>query len=801
MTTVENNQSQSEASALAGNDHPGVSAIIFEDVKHQQRAIARIRHQFKMAHVPVEFVVISESGIKLTPLSDHQQRKVAKNLDAAIRCAKFDQIAIFDANFQFSIADWNAVLSNSEADAFQSWSYRSTKAPRSRRILVGLYLVIVRWLLRVRKNRLTPGFISFRKTSLREIDLAQLDHATPDAGTQLLAMAKCQGKSVVEHSRSDRQPGLTWEKQNSQEPHFPKSKSVKRSIARNLQFWFCKLAFPQRDPVGNRTSGRWEHILGSVCLLLLASMVLFFNSSFPLFEPDETRNAQLALNILESGDWISLELNDQHYWDKPPLLAWTTALSYRVFGVSEFATRLPSMVSSLLLIIVIMMAGSSLYGFRAAFFGSVALLLAWGFSFQARYVTMDAMLSLFTTTTILASALGIGANSKKLRSRIWLLIAGVAMGLGILTKGPICLVLTLPTLLGWMFLSRMNSKRQIRGLLKYVLAPAAAIALPWFVAMSIRTPEFPWHFLWKHHVVRFTDAFNHEEPFWFYAPVLWLFMFPASILLPCAIRFVYSKREDLRSKRAYQHGLLAIATIWTIGFFSLSDCKLPAYILPAFPMIALLIGSAVDIEFSRDLHWRTRFDKLPKRIGIGVSLITLFGILFGRIFSESHFIISWHTLTAIGLLGIALPLTLMKGKPGKRLPWLGACIVAIVFVSQGVNFVVPGIAQDRSILHCLSRMNRETTPDQIVYFGRDSHASSMYLDEGSVSWIAEDNFGKLKDKLVNHRSITLVTSDAHVDRIQSLIPGIDIQPQQPRHTFRAQLSNRRISALDSTTQR
>jgi dolichol-phosphate mannosyltransferase len=772
----------------------GVSVILFEDAAHQGKLIGDARSYFQSQNTPTEFIVVSAEGPRLTPLSEAQQTHSVQSLDIAVRTAKFERVAIIDAVYEFDEAHWNIGNPSCNTEAFRSWSFRPTRAPGSRRILAWFYCLVVRALLGVRKNRLAPGFVTCPKSQLSKINLHRLDHQFADSVSQLLSVARLKGFRVEQYTCQSRQPKTQWTKTNSAEPHFPKSKSIKRSIGRNLQFWFSDLAFPARPSKSSHSISPWKHTAATAVILLLAALILFANSNYPLFEPDETRNAQLAMNIVESGNWISLSLEGEPYWDKPPLLAWMTAVSYRCLGVSEFTTRLPSILSSLVLLGFMIAAGSKLVGFRAAAFAAVAMLLAWGFTFQARYVTMDALLTLFTTVVTLGVAVGVSTQGNRKFSHRWLVTSGIALALGILAKGPICLVLTVPPLFVWMFLNRQVSRRSVTAAAKFVLIPAVIVAAPWFIATSVRSPEFVSYFLWKHHVLRFSDAFNHQEPFWYYLPILWLFMFPASILLPRAIQFILSSKQKYRMRRLPAHGLLAISAFWIVGFFSLSHCKLPAYILPAFPFVALLTGVVFNLELRHATSLRSRFDRLPKRIAIGVSILSM--IVSALIMYQFQNDQASVVLSGVVIVSVALAVRYSIKRSTKRnTSWIATAAIGLLFVFLGVNYLVPTIAKDRSILSSLSRhgQNRQSIP--IIYFGRDAFGSDLYLPGKSIVKIDEESLSDMETTLLQQPQATIVASDSNIDRIkESFGKDITIEPAPGRHTFFASLSPERIAA-------
>jgi 4-amino-4-deoxy-L-arabinose transferase-like glycosyltransferase len=321
-------------------------------------------------------------------------------------------------------------------------------------------------------------------------------------------------------------------------------------------------------------------------LLFLPGVLLYPCLSFDLFEPDESRYAQIPREMLARGDWVVPVLQGEPYLDKPPLLYWLVAGCYRVFGVSGGAARLVPAVALHLCILLLYLMGRRWVGERAAFWGALCLGLAPGFLSVGRLLLLDGLLALWTTLALFAAFESL--RGPRLRWGWWL-VAAAACGLGVLTKGPVAVLLLAPPLLlqGWLAhdLCRVSRK----ALLAFV-AVTAAVALPWYVALCLRLPGFAQHFLWEHNVVRFLAPFDHPRGVWFYVPVLLFGLLPGSLLLVPLARFLLSGQAGVAARRSPELGFLLLAGGWCVLFFTLSGCKLPTYILPAFPPLALALG-------------------------------------------------------------------------------------------------------------------------------------------------------------------------------------------------------------------
>src|SRR5262249_30907430 len=168
------------------------------------------------------------------------------------------------------------------------------------------------------------------------------------------------------------------------------------------------------------------------------------------------------------------------------------------------------------------------------------LTLAPGFSTIGRFLTMDGLLSLWVTLSLLAGYEAIRSGS--LRGGWWCL-AALMCGLGILTKGPVAVFLLLPPLWLFCWLSGTSTRISPRAACAFA-GIVLAICLPWYVAICIRLPGFAYHFLWQHNIVRFLAPFDHLRPIWFYVPILLVGLFPATLLLLPLFRFLLSGRDE-----------------------------------------------------------------------------------------------------------------------------------------------------------------------------------------------------------------------------------------------------------------
>jgi 4-amino-4-deoxy-L-arabinose transferase-like glycosyltransferase len=220
---------------------------------------------------------------------------------------------------------------------------------------------------------------------------------------------------------------------------------------------------------------------------------------------------------------------------------------------------------------------------------------------MGRLLLLDGLLTMWVTLSLLS--MFIAQQGGRLR-RTWWTAGSVCCGLGVLTKGPVAVVLVVIPLLAHRLLTseppglpRRNGsgggkpRRSLdaRAWVAFV-AIVAAIALPWYIVACWSLPDFARHFFWQHNVLRFVQPFDHNQPVWFYLPILLGGLLPITLIAPWWFHFLMSGEARDASRRCPELGFLLLAGLWCVLFFSLSGSKLPTYILPAFPPLCLAAG-------------------------------------------------------------------------------------------------------------------------------------------------------------------------------------------------------------------
>ncbi len=328
------------------------------------------------------------------------------------------------------------------------------------------------------------------------------------------------------------------------------------------------------------------HRLGALLVVALAFAVGIDNMQRPLANPDEGRYSEISREMAATGDWVTPRLNGIKYFEKPPLQYWASAASFRLFGEGEFAARIYTALCGLLAILAVGFTARRLAGTGPALLAVGVLLSSPYFLGLGGVVTLDMGLTAWTTVAACAFLLAV-AGAEEGRRR-WMLVAWAGMALAVLSKGLVGIVfpaaaIFLHCLLNrdWRLLAKLEWARGIAIFL--------AIAAPWFVLVSMANPEFPQFFFVHEHFERFlTKAHRREEPWWFFWPILFGGFLPWALALgPAAVEGW--RRESGQAGFPWRR----FALLWSgfvMVFFSASGSKLPAYILPVFPLLALVLG-------------------------------------------------------------------------------------------------------------------------------------------------------------------------------------------------------------------
>jgi 4-amino-4-deoxy-L-arabinose transferase-like glycosyltransferase len=373
--------------------------------------------------------------------------------------------------------------------------------------------------------------------------------------------------------------------------------------------------------------------LDLLLLLGLCFLCFFWRlGSAGLFDFNEGLYTEIAREMYLRGDYLAPRSNGLYWFDKPPLALWEAALSFRLFGVNEFAARFPVAVAATLLVLLTWWFGARYFGRRAGLLAGAMLALNPLFLGTARQMTMDihqslwfavAMVCFFLGYTTDRETAGQGAVQSKIQNRksnIWYYGFWAGCGLAFMAKGAPGLM---PIFVALVFVI-VHERFRLRPILARIweanllpgIALMLAVILPWHYLMyRAAGPVFLQEYFWHHHVQILNGKdFNHAQPFWYYVPALLAGFFPWSIFLPWALK--------TEGAAATARRFVLIWAVVLFLLFSLVVSKVVSYLLPMYAAAALLVGDWMARALA------ARQEKGLRRGSAAVALLAMAGLVF-----------------------------------------------------------------------------------------------------------------------------------------------------------------------------
>jgi 4-amino-4-deoxy-L-arabinose transferase-like glycosyltransferase len=568
-------------------------------------------------------------------------------------------------------------------------------------------------------------------------------------------------------------------------------------------------------------------------LTFAAALVFFTNLGVPqLWDEDEPRNAACAREMLERGDWVVPTFNYELRTQKPVLLYWLMMASYSLFGVNEFSARFPSAVLAVGTTLVTFHLGRLLFNVRAGMLAGLMMATCLMFGVAGRAATPDSCLIFFTSLSLLAfvwavsrrpcatgsasvfsdtgGARGTHENTASARGtrwkqnrdflpRRWIQFALIysAMALAVLAKGPIGLAL--PVAIIGLFLLLVHQEREETATSRLarlglfarrfaattwsmqpltIVLVTVAIAAPWYLLVGFRTGgEWTRGFFGTENLARFQNTMEgHSGPVVYYLVAILIGFFPWSIVLPAGVWF--SVRSAFgRAGRHPSHLLLVCwAGIW-IGLFSLASTKLPSYVLPAYPALALMTASFVD-------RWLAEPACVPRWL--------------------MH--TAWGSLVVIGIgMAVGLPLAARQLLPGEELiglsgliPLTGGVLALILFQCRRNSQAIAAVAA-MAILFSATlfagiavRASRHQNSESLIEMaqqqsGHDARFATFAHPESSIIYYARSRVERFDEPGAVARFISgsingyIITNDDRWDELRSHLPAdVTVVARQPR---------------------
>ncbi len=320
----------------------------------------------------------------------------------------------------------------------------------------------------------------------------------------------------------------------------------------------------------------------------LSSFLFFFKlGDRSLRNPDEGRYAEIAKEMVLRHDWIEPRLYGIDYLKKPVLFYWLLAVSFKIFGFNEFAARFVPALFGVLGVVMTFFFAKRVFGTKTGFYAALILTTNFWYLQTGRYLLIDMVFSFLAVAALYSFYL---ARTEDRHRRAYHLLFYVCVSLAFLAKGPVGIVIPgLAVVLFmtvqrrfWSVLSQMNL---LEGILIFSL-----IVLPWFILISLKEPEFIRIFFFHEHWARFVSSqFEHQEAWYYYFLAVLVLLLPWTLfVVPLTRSFSVFKDKVARAPHVFLIG----SALGLVIFFSLSESKLPTYILPCIPLFSVFLGYA-----------------------------------------------------------------------------------------------------------------------------------------------------------------------------------------------------------------
>jgi 4-amino-4-deoxy-L-arabinose transferase-like glycosyltransferase len=509
---------------------------------------------------------------------------------------------------------------------------------------------------------------------------------------------------------------------------------------------------------------------------------------------DEFRYAEVAKEILTSGDWLVLHVNDRPYPDKPPLFFWTLALSYMVNGgaVSPLAARLPLGLFALGCLLVTFAIARSLFNNRIALFSSLALMVSFRFYWGARWLRLDiplcffVFLALFFFVKALFTQAQEGETQNPLQSptrRPWLfpLLFWIAMACATLIKGPVGIVVPLGSVLTFFALTKtFRDVRVTRPLLGFVVF--AAIVAAWLVPALLRAPKsYEEDLLINQNVTRIIAPWRHVKPPYYFAGKLFADFQPWIFFALAAIWFLLKHhRPGCAGRTLPEYPKLVFLLSWFLFPFvllSIVPGKRGQYLLPAYPALAILVAWFFERAVYDRVPAAKRFFLLPALLLSAVLLLagTAFHWLWSRISVYMGPMLGTQGVlpvsAALILFGfLLLFLALRRRWQGYLLALFVGVYVSLAVLSIGV---FPSIYSNASLVAMAREIESRKTPDVMVYCPRS--VEPQYIYYGNYYLTITRNLDDLYARLRNTTSPDLATLEwKDFEKLASLLDAAGV---------------------------
>ncbi|MCX5726169.1 MAG: glycosyltransferase family 39 protein [Candidatus Saganbacteria bacterium] len=505
-----------------------------------------------------------------------------------------------------------------------------------------------------------------------------------------------------------------------------------------------------------------ERITLGILIILSSFLFLFGIGSIPILDGDTAFYAKIAKNIISSGDWLTMTFTGTgEIINKPPLVMWLMAVSYKLFGITEFAVSFWHSLLAIGTVILTYFIGKELFDRKTAFISSLILLTSAQFFYQARSPLQDMPLTFFITASFYAFIL-----YYKKGKLLYFYLAPIFVALATLTKGPVGFAIPALIFFGIMLLAKKPLFPKIRDYfihLPFAILLFAVIAMPWFIAEYFVLGKKFVDVFWSSNFGRYLSPIDKVPGVVTIAPQYDFYSYFLQILLLAApwSGFIYPALYLAFRKKEENTNFLLIFAAAVVLFFSFSlNYKVSRYILPAYPALSIIVGSL----------WKESLDGEEKtNKPMLFSLITTLAVVVPSLILLMTWLIYKFPAEQAGYMPIVLPFLIIL--------IAGMSISSIFFFFRRAKISLASFAISAIISYFVliqlmdiyfkeacpyrefcNKINRMATPKDVVikYKGYDAHLM-IYYSEYPVDVIKNEE--KLKVALTQKKKAYVITDD------------------------------------------
>ena len=513
-------------------------------------------------------------------------------------------------------------------------------------------------------------------------------------------------------------------------------------------------------------------------LYLLVFILLFaYNGSLLITDSVESNYALTAKEMVQSGDWLSPQIYGNYWYDKPVMFYWLTAIAYKVFGFTEFASRFFPAVFGVLAVALAAFGGKKLYSEKAGFLSAVVLASSLEFFLISKSIITDSVLFLFFNAALLFFYLGYREHNSKFYYGTYIFCA-----LATLTKGPIGFLL--PGLIIFLFLLTENSWRELKNMKLFSGAMLfLAIAVPWYLAMYLtHGADFINVFFGTHNFLRATVSEHpRDNVIYFYTLVLLLSLFPWVGLLPATIKH-YCRTAGKWVKPPSQEKFLLIWAFTIFFFFQNMATKYLTYTYPMLFPLALLVGGWLDTK--------------SKNSTLGNTLLYNFSfylLLVGAAFwvdrTKQFDVQSEWQLLAVAVIGmVGCVYYYMLGN--RKVVIMGIALTAVAFNLVLVRNVCVPLTDLRSAKEIALGLKKEY-PDKLVIasYGDYSTSAVFYSDKKIVKLVPSNKVDSFRPQAYSWTSKNIMPYVV-IDDLRESDDSVIIVPKKEYNNLKKDSSDR-----------